>query len=187
MSGRLLQRNISKVFQNKLAADIAEAAILLLLGVVAISLHARFKTHLGLPGNQGIIFIALVMSAKLTSNFKSAASLSCLSASILSFFPFWGFQNIFFPLTFMLPGLYIDLAFSLSGKLSSKLWFASIIGGIAYCLIPIARVLISLVTGIPFNVFLKYGFFLPVASHFLFGFIGAFISATAISYFLKNK
>lgn len=185
--GRLLPKSISKVFQNResreirIAADISEAIILLIFGIVAITIHARLKMHLQIPGNQGLIFIAIMMTGRLTSRFYYAASLSCFAASALSFLPFWGFQNIFFPITFLIPGLVIDFLYNSSDSFNKKLWFLSLIGGIAYMTIPLTRLVISLLTGFPFGAFVKYGYAIPIATHFLFGFAGALLSAAIIN------
>ncbi len=187
MNGKLLQRSLSRVFQSKLAADTLEALILLMFGIIAITLHARFKTHLGIPGNNGLLFMAIIMTGRIISHFRNAASVSCFAASALSFLPFFGFQNIFFPITFLLPGLILDWLYNIkySKLLTEKVWFLGLLGGLAYMTIPLSRIIISLITGFPFGAFIKYGFVIPVASHFFFGLAGASLAASLL--FLKRK
>lgn len=186
----LLQRSILKVLPNKNIATLAEILFLMLIGLAAITIHSRLKLQLGIPGHQGLIFIGLIMAGRLSSGRATAASLSCLTASALSFLPFWGFQNIFFPITFLIPGLLIDFILnSINYKKGKNIFFTfilfiSLTGGLAYMTIPLTRLLITLITGLPFGAFVKYGYFIPITSHFIFGFVGAFIVSLA---FVKRK
>ena len=63
MNGKLHQKNISKAFPIN-SALVIELLIPFVLGITAIIAHARFRMHLGIPGNQGLIFMALLLISR---------------------------------------------------------------------------------------------------------------------------
>ena len=97
----------------------------------------------------------------------------------LSLLPVWGFGDPFAWLIYFLPGLVIDLAYRAGGHSQSNLWFLSLLGGLALATKPLARVGISLVTGWPYGS-LFYGVAYPLATHILFGILGAFLGAKLV-------
>ena len=62
--GSALQKTLLKIFPDKVVADIACIILLLLFGMLAITLHAKLRIPLQLPGRQGIIFVSFIMVAK---------------------------------------------------------------------------------------------------------------------------
>jgi hypothetical protein len=47
-------------------------------------------------------------------------------------------------------------------------------------MIPISRIILTLLTGYPYKSLIKNGFLMPVATHFLFGLLGAILGAGLI-------
>jgi hypothetical protein len=151
--------------------------MLLTVGVLAIALHARFKSPLSIPGHHGLEFMALLVLGRLSSNLKYASSLSSLGMGIFLLFPFVAFNDPMMGYNYMLPGFMLDLAYRWFGNSKSKLLLLAIFAGISYMLVPLSRLLVNLGTGYPYGAFLKHGFVLPFVSWFFFGLGGGLLGA----------
>ena len=81
MNTNLLQRTISKVFPNSTVAATVEIIFLLGLGMIAVVLHTKLRMPMHLPGKQGVLFMALIITGKGLSRFPFAASLSGIGAA----------------------------------------------------------------------------------------------------------
>lgn len=156
-----------------------------LIGAVAITLHAKFRIPLKLPGHHGVIFMFLILVGRNLSRFKFASSISALGIAGMLFIPFLGFSDPFMTAVVILPCVCIDVCYHLFSQSISKLWFWALVAGVAYSLIPIMRLIITFFTGFP-NHSLFGGFAYPFFSHFVFGLIGGFLGA-GIVFALRKK
>ncbi len=147
-------------------------AFLLSLGLAAVVLHAVWDRDLQLPGHHGLEWIALLVIGRTNSRFRWAATASCVGAAAISPLPMWGFGDPFMPLIYFLPGPVIDLGWRLAGRYQDKLWLLAPLCALAFATKPIVRLAISTVLGWPYGSLL-YGFAWPLASHLLWGFLGA--------------
>ncbi len=82
-------------------------------------------------------------------------------------------------------GVVVDALYLLFRNPANRLAILTLIGGLAYMIIPISRLTIYLFTGILESSFIKWGFVIPVISHFIFGVAGALLGAGLI-YSLKR-
>ncbi len=171
LNGKLLQRSLSKVLHNKLAIDIAEVLILLLLGAIAITLHANLRIPTQMPGKYGIIFMTIIMGARLCSKYKFSATIAVFGAVSVLMFNVLGFKDPFMPVIYMFIGIVIDVLFISFPKLSDKAWFVALTAGIAWMIIPILRIMIFALFGYMHGV-PKYAPIVPFISHIIFGCFG---------------
>jgi hypothetical protein len=173
MSGEPHQKSISKAFPINRDL-IIELFIPFILGIIAITAHARFKMHLGIPGHHGLIFMALLLIARKTSRIKWSSLLFSIGVGSMLYIPFLGFNDPFVLFVYIWPGILFDLFYVPNTDKQPKLWFIAIIGGIAYSTIPFSRYIIGLLTGlIHKSVFT--GMLMPFFSFFLFGLSGALL------------
>lgn len=182
-TGKSLQKSSFSLFPLSLQGNILQVLFLLGIGILAVVLHVYWRMPMKLPGRHGLEFMILFMAGRIFSNYRYAGSLSSLGASAVTFIPIWGFHNPFVPLTFLLPGIILDLVYN---RLPTKRFYFRLVlmtlaGGFAYATIPIVRYFIMQTTGFPFSS-LILGPEFPVLSHFLFGASGA-----AIGYFAFGK
>jgi len=177
MNGELHQKNTSKAFQIDKALVI-EMLIPFVLGIVAITMHARFKMHLGIPGHQGLIFMALLLIARKTSKIKWSSLFFAAGVGSMLYLPFLGFNDPFVAFVYLWPGILFDLLFVPNSDKQSKIWFIALLGGFAYSTIPISRFILGLITGI-MHKSVSMGFGLTYISFFAFGLIGSLVGLGA--------
>lgn len=179
------QKNISKVLPNKKAQTISEVFFLFLLGMLAVTLHAKLRIPMHLPGKQGILFMFILISGRLISSFKYPSMISAFGASSLLLLNVLGFGDPFLAGIYLLLGFSVDFFLNISKSLNSKAIFIGFISGISYMIIPITRFLMSSISGFYYNSF-SSGIAFPVFTHFCFGFIGGLI-ASIMFYSLSKK
>ena len=172
VNGVSLPRRLSSATELADGLTLRHLLFLLTLGAVGVVLHSAWDRGLGLPGHHGLEWMALLVIARSNSRFRWAATASCFGAAAISVLPLWGFGDPFMPLIYLLPGPIMDIVHRLAGRRQNSLWFTAILGGIAFATKPVARLAISTVLGWPYGSLL-YGFAFPLASHLMFGVIGA--------------
>ena len=173
------QKTSSKSFLISFSA-LAEYGFLLLIGMLAVTIHAKMRIPLKLPGHHGIEFIALLMAGRVVTKNEWAARISTLGAGVLLLTPFLSFKDPFMSLIILVPGIAIDILYNNLSRFKKNYIFAGLVGGFSYMLIPIARLIISFVTGFPYESLLM-GALYPILTHFIFGMSGAIIAYSAIS------
>jgi hypothetical protein len=170
----LLQRTLSRAFPNKTLLTLVEGLILLMLGMIAIALHARLRVPLHLPGRQGLLFLTVIMFGRLASKIPFAATISMFGSASLLLPNILGFNDPFMPYTYMVLGVIIDVAYLLTSMKVQRLWIIATISAICWMLIPLMRLAISIFSDFPFQSF-RSGFVYPFATHLLFGFLGGLL------------
>jgi hypothetical protein len=175
-SGNVLQKSISKVFPSKIAAEIAEIILLIMIGMLAVTLHAKLRIPMHLPGKQGVLFMIFIVMARSMSKFSFAGSITCLGASALLLFNILGFDDPFMPVVYLLLGFSIDLFFGLFSRLKPAFIFIGLAAALSWSVIPLSRIVISVLTGFPYKSLLS-GFAYPVITHFIFGLAGGIFGA----------
>jgi hypothetical protein len=177
MNGAFFPKSISKVFPTDWALTWWEALLLLGSGALVVVLHQSFRLALGLPGYHGIEWMAVLIMGRSLSRFKGAGSLASLGAAGMSMLPIWGAaRDPFIWLIYLLPGPIMDLAFRYLPRYAGSLWFLSILGGLAHISKPLARLVITVLSGWSFGSF-RYGVLYPISSHLLYGMIGGLLGA----------
>ncbi len=185
MNGTSYPKSVSKYFPIKntltgLSSSALEAFLLIGSGALVVVLHQSFRLALGLPGYHGIEWMALLVMGRSFSRMKGAGSLASLGAAGMSMLPIWGAEHDpFIWLIYLVPGPLMDLAFRYLPRYASKLWFLSILGGLAHITKPIIRLIITVLSGWSFGSF-RYGVVYPISSHLLFGMIGGLLGAVCV-------
>jgi len=173
----MYQKSLSKTFQTNTLSLVFEILLLLFLGISAIVLRTYLRIPLNIPGRHGLEFMAFLMIARRSSNLPFASIIAMLGASTFMFFPFIGIKDPFLPIIYVVMGVVVDALYLLFRNPSNRLAILTLIGGIAYMVIPIGRLTIYLFTGILESSFIKWGFVVPIVSHFAFGLAGALLGA----------
>ncbi len=153
-----------------------EALLLLGIGAAIVAMVKVFDLSLKLPGHTGIQWLALLLLARTTSNYRWAASVAGVGSAVVSLLPFWGFGDPLKWLSFLLVAAVLDVLFNLFPRWQHAILFLALIGGLAHAIKPLSRILISGLTGLEYTSLLT-GVLYPIATHLLFGFIGALIGA----------
>lgn len=182
MIGSSYPKTISKASPVSTFYSIAEIILLSLIGALGVLMHAYLRFPMNLPGHIGLLYMALLFGGRLISKKPYASSLSSLGAAFMLLFPL-GFHDPFLPVIYFVPGLVIDLAYKYSDRMFVKIAFA----GIAYAMIPLIRLLITLTTGFVYGSFIKHGIAITIISHFAFALAGASIALCAVVLFKKEK
>jgi len=180
VNGNVSQRTIPKVFPTDRSVTVLEMILLVLLGVFAITLRMKLRIPVGIPGHHGLEVMALLMAGRYISRISVASSISALAAALFMFFPFMGIKDPFLPAIYIIMGISLDLIYYAFKDYKKYLALFALMGGIAYMMIPVCRMLITAFTGYPYNSLIKGGFFYPMAMHFLFGMAGALFGAGLI-------
>jgi hypothetical protein len=179
MNGIYSQKTTSKAFPTDWTLKWWEALLLFSGGALAVVLHRAYDLSLGLPGHDGIEWMALMIIGRASSRFLGAGSITSIGAAFASTLPFLHGENPFTWLFYLLPGPVMDFAFRYLPKYANKIWFMVLLGGLAHATKPIGQLTINLMTGWPFGSF-RYGVVYPFASHLLFGMIGGLVGALIV-------
>ena len=180
MNGTDSPKTISRAFPTEWVLTWWEALLLLSSGALAVVLHQNFRLALGLPGYHGIEWMAVLILGRSLSHFRGAGSLASLGAGGVSMLPIWGARDDpFIWLIYLLPGPVMDLAFRYLPRYADKLWFLMVLGGLAHATKPIARLVITILSGWSFGSF-RYGVVYPIGSHLLYGVIGGLLGALLV-------
>lgn len=186
MSGKLQTKSISKVLVNKATLlAVIEFLIAFGLGALAITLHARLRIPMKIPGHHGLEFMALLIIGRSLLKNKFSGTFFSFGTGTMLFIPFLGFSDPFAPIVYMLPGIIIDLVGLTKPKNLKNIYIYGIIGGLAYAAIPITRIFITLFTAYVYKS-LAINPFYPVISYFGFGLAGTIITLGIIKSFRKT-
>lgn len=176
MNGSVQQKSLLKAsLTNLTITKVFEVILLLMAGVLAIVLHERLRSPINIPGHHGMEFMAIILAARLSSKIKWASSISAIGIGIFILFPVLGFKDPMMGFNYMLPCFFLDVAYQAIRNNKYSLVLFSIAAGLAYMLIPISRIIITLTTAYPYATFLKHGIITPVATFFLFGMMGGLL------------
>lgn len=172
MNGNVLRKTTLGLSHRTWISVVLEGFLLILLGVLAITLHARMRTPLNIPGHHGIEFMAIFIILRMGSNLKFAGSVSSLGIGLLLLFPVLDFKDPFMGFNYMLPGIMLDFLYLSFPRWRKNLIFVCLIAGLAYFTIPLSRLILMTITGYPYQTFIKHGQILPVFSFLFFGIAG---------------
>ena len=180
MNGTFSPKTASKTFPTEWALTWWEALLLVGSGALVVVLHQSFRLPLSLPGYHGIEWMALLIMGRSFSRFRGAGTLASIGAASVSMLPLWGAaHDPFIWLIYLLPGPAMDLAFRYLPRYAGKLWFMVILGGLAHVTKPVARLIITTLSGWSFGSF-RFGVVYPIASHLLYGMIGGLLGALLV-------
>lgn len=176
MNGNAQRKALSERLLTNLTLErILEVILLMLAGSVAIVLHARLRTPINVPGHHGLEFMTILLATRLSSRLKYASSISALGVGIFMLFPVLGFKDPFAWFNYMLPFLALDIIYNNTKSLKFSKMLLIIGAGVAYMMVPLSRLVIALVSGYTYPVFIKHGMISPVFSFFVFGMAGGLL------------
>jgi len=178
MDGKQPTGNISKALPAERL--IAEALIVALLGAVAVFIRARLRIHLNMPGHHGLEVMALLMIARSYSRIPVAGMIATTTGGLCMLIPFLGYTNPFLPLSYIMMGAGIDLFYAWFKNLKHASFFFVLMGGLAYMILPLTRLIFHFSGLYPYNSIIKAGIPYTLLSHFMFGIAGAALGAALV-------
>ncbi len=179
MNGRLQVKTLSGSTHSSALTKILEILLLLGAGMIAILLHARFKTPYNIPGHHGIEFMAIFVLARMSSNMKFAGTISAIGIGSLLLFNVFGFTNPLMGFYYMVPGITLDILYNAFKRLNSKFYLLALFSGLAYMTIPLVKTLFFLSTGYPYPSLIKHAYYIvPFIGFLVFGMLGGLAGYT---------
>ncbi|MFC2097983.1 hypothetical protein ACFLSI_06585, partial [Bacteroidota bacterium] len=166
MNGKLHQKKISEVYPIKRYGVIAESIFLFLIGTLPIIIHAKFRYDLGIPGHHGLEYMALIMLGRTATDIRWASVFISLGILSMLFLPYIGLKNPITAIVFVLPPFIVDIIYNSKKNWKNNILLLSVIGGIAYSILPVSKLLIMLTTGFPYKAFLRNPV-VPFITHFI--------------------
>jgi hypothetical protein len=159
---------------------VLEILWLAILGALAITIRARLRIPMNLPGHHGLEVMALLLIGRKSSALPVATSISTGVAALFILFPFMGFNDPFMPVVYLLMGAVIDVMYKRVRIFRDNILFFGLLGGIAYMIIPLSRIFIHFSGLHYYGSIARGGYLYPVATHFLFGAGGALLAAAIV-------
>lgn len=178
-------RTISKAFPISFST-IAQVLILLIVGFVATWLHYRLRIPMRMPGRHGLEFMLLLMGARYLSNLRLASSVTITGSILTTLIPGFGFTDPVLPYIYLVMGVLIDFVWYVWNNRIRWIPVIAILGGFAYALIPVFRIIISQFAGYYYGS-LATGIFFPIITHFAFGYVGSLVGLGVASSIRKMK
>lgn len=156
------------------------AMVLLLLGagVIGAAAHQTFDLSLGIPGHQGLVWMALLAFVRGTSPLRWAATITAFGALTASVLPAFGGHG---PLTgwhYLLTGIGLDLAFALCGRRLPAVPVIAVGAALAFALKPVSKWLLAAAFDFQFGS-IVHGLGYPLFTHLAFGLAGGMVGASA--------
>lgn len=186
MNGQTSPKTSSGLFPLSISSGLVRYILLFLIGAVAMVIHARLRLHLGIPGHQGLIYMALLVGASSVLQTRFSGLAFAAGSSAILAFGILGFSNPFVFAEYLFVGMVADILMSISKSSNYKVLFILMVGALGYGMIPVIRLVTTAVTGFPYGSFVKFGFGITLLSHIGFGMTGA-ISGFGISKLLSSK
>jgi len=174
-----LPKSISSIFPNRIAGTVAEVLFLLILGMLAIAIHAKLRIPMQLPGRQGIIFLTIIILGRGLSGFPFAGTIACAGSATLLATSWLGFHEPLMPVTYIIIGVILDLLYMNFRKIIPFVMATALSCAIGWMCIPLIKFMIASFTGLAFNSF-RFGLGWPVLTHIIFGFTGGLLGASIL-------
>lgn len=176
MSGHRYQKISLQVIDNQSLRILLEWLFSFGCGMMAYAFQGILKNPIGIPGHHGLMFMAFLLLAKTATRNRASGVASSLGVSFIILMGPMGFSDPFRMVTYMLPGIALDAIMLPESRMKGK-WFRAILpavaGGIAYMMIPLFRIIMMGITGVPYPGAIKYGVALTLLSFLLFGLAGS--------------
>lgn len=175
MNGNLRQKKSYALSLDKNIAIALELVLLMLSGAFAAFLHAKLRIPLNMPGHHGLEFMAIFTLVRMNSNLRYAATIATLGTGLFLMMPGMGASNPLNSFGYLLPGIFLDIFYTYGKKRMHLLFIVAITAGFAYMCIPLSRLLVTMISGFPYNAFVKFGAFYTTLSFLFFGMLGGML------------
>ena len=186
MNGEISQKTSSGLFPLSLSNSAVRYFLLFTIGSFAMVVHARLRLHLGIPGHQGLLYMATLVGASSLLSTRFAGLTFAAGSSLILSLGLLGFGNPFMAAEYMFLGIVADVFLNLSRNRDYKVLYIILVGALGYGMIPVVRMIITSISGYPFGSFVKYGFGVTLISHIAFGVLGS-LSGFGISKLICKK
>lgn len=164
--------------------------VLFILGVVAGIMHVHLRWPLNIPGHHGVEWMALLLFGRMQSNYRWSGLVIAGGAAMtyLIQVPFFPLAHTFKPaLIYLLNGVCLDMLIRYTPVKLPVIIKGVILGGVSYMAKPVLLMLMAMMLELKFGSFLKYGYYYPVLTHFLFGAVGGITGITLASVITSRK
>jgi hypothetical protein len=178
MNGKPQVKSISKALPVNTV--VLEILLLSLLGLLAMVIRARLRVPIQMPGHHGLEVMAILMIGRKITQIPMATTIATLAGGLSSLLPFMGFSDPFMPVIYILLGVVTDLFYMLVPAFRKYFALFVLLGGIAYMIIPLSRILIVSTGLYQYPSLVRNGFLYPVLTHFLFGTGGAALGGALV-------
>jgi hypothetical protein len=147
------------------------------LGAAIVAVGEMFRFSLGMPGHHGLEAMALLAAARLSTNYRWAATIAAISAASTAAALGAGHGGLV-PLLYLAPGLVIDIGTMLVPTWRSKIVWLPLFAAFGHATKPVVKWMVMLGTDAHFGSVTR-GLPYPFVTHLLFGFTGA-LAATLL-------
>jgi hypothetical protein len=119
--------------------------------------------------------MAIYTIIRLSSNIRYASTVATLGTGLMLLMPGFGAGSPMHSITYLLPGLVLDIIFILSRGKAQLFLITVIAAGAAYMSIPLSRLMLHLLTGFTPMAFIKFGAPYTILSFLFFGMLGGIL------------
>lgn len=149
-----------------------------MIGFFIALVQANLRLPLRLPGWRGLIWLTPLIVTRASNINPISGSITSLSAAGFSLL--LGVRNDpydwFFYLTI---GEVLDIAYHLNKRWRRRVWFWSVVAGVAHSIEPLARTIIDAGNVWPYGALSAGGPVYPLVTHLMFGAIAGLLGAFA--------
>lgn len=153
-----------------------EALVLLGIGAVAVVLYSLFHWPMKMPGRHGLEWMALLLFARTTHHYRWAAAVTAFGAAMTSQVPIAGVHEPWAALSYLLPGLVVDLFYQSHKNWRRYVLYLAVIAAFAHATRPLLHYVEALYLGVSHGS-LAGGLSYPLLTHLGFGFVGGLTGA----------
>ena len=173
-TGNLSRERKSGVIDAPRELTRGQLVLLLTLGAAIVALGEIFRFSLGLPGHHGLEAMALLAAARLSTDYRWAATIAAMSAAATATVLTAGHGGLV-PLLYLVPGIFIGFGVALRPNWRSSLLWLPMWAALGHANKPVIKWLI--LQGSSANLGPKaYGLAYPFFTHLAFGFTGALVT-----------
>lgn len=159
--------------------------LLVAAGVVAALLHIGLRWPLKLPGHHGLEWLAILLAARVLSQRPGAALAVAIGAAATAFAG-GGHEGMLRPLTYLVQGVALDGLWLLLQARVAALWLAVPLGALVHALAPMLKNVVAVAGGAASGS-LAQGLAWPLATHALFGAVGAIVGTFAAAVLQRRR
>ena len=181
-NGKSFLKTISSEYPNSISIELLQYALLFMFGVLATTLHAYLRVPLGIPGHNGLIFMAVMVFGRSFINKPMSGLVSCLGASTVLYLNVIGMKDPYIYFPYLAMGVVFDLLGIIYVSEKWRFLLVGIVAGVAFTCIPFFRYIVQSAGIYAYGSLLKHGLAVTVISHFAFAFGGG-----VLGYFTNKK
>jgi len=153
--------------------------VLVSLGALTVAMHETFRYPLQLPGHHGLESMMLLAFGRLICTDRWAATIVGLSTAASGIALHGGMHEGWTgPFLDFLPGFALDLMLMALPSWRTKVFVLPFLVAVAFAMKPVFKSVSAEVLGLHFGS-LRHGFFYPIGTHLMYGFLGSFAAVVA--------